>query len=39
MENNIDIEEMLRREWRELGVYYETDIVTKEWKMYGETVN
>ena len=36
MENKIDIEEMLRREWRELGVYYETDNNTREWKLYGD---
>ena len=36
MENKIDIEEMLKREWRELGVYYETDNVTNEWKFYGD---
>lgn len=36
MANNFDIEEMLRREWRQLGVYYEMDNATKEWKMYGD---
>ena len=36
METNTDIEEMLRREWRELGVYYETDNTTKELKFYGD---
>lgn len=36
MENKIDIDEMLRREWRELGVFYETDNETKEWKIYGD---
>jgi len=36
MEKKIDIDEMLRKEWRELGVYYETDSVTKEWKIYGD---
>ena len=36
MENKIDIDEMLRREWRELGVYYETDNDSREWKIYGD---
>ncbi|MFO0490029.1 MAG: hypothetical protein ACK5ZY_17310 [Cyclobacteriaceae bacterium] len=36
MENKIDIEEMLRREWRELGIYYKTDNDTREWKIYGD---
>ena len=36
MENKIDIDEKLRREWRGLGVYYETDDDTREWKIYGD---
>jgi len=36
MENKFGIDEMLRREWRELGVYYETDNETKEWKIFGD---
>jgi hypothetical protein len=31
-----DMDERNRKEWRELGVYYETDDNSKEWKIYGD---
>lgn len=34
---NPEINEVTRREWRELGFYYERDDVAKEWRLLGST--
>ncbi len=36
MDKKIDIDEMLKREWRQLGFYYDTDDQSKEWRIFGD---
>jgi hypothetical protein len=36
MEKKVDIDEMLRFEWRELGIFYTHDEGTSDWLIFGE---